>query len=155
MWLSQSRIRRDERGAALVELALATPLLLILIVGVVDFARVFYVGMQVTDAARAGAQWGSSPSNPFVATTVQTRAQTASPQSAPTILLADVKEECACVNDTTAPTTLTTAACTAACANNRLVFVTVKASKSFSPIMRFPGIPNNVTISRTVTLRRE
>jgi Flp pilus assembly protein TadG len=152
MWRSQSRIRQ-EHGAALVELALATPLLLILIVGVVDFARVFYLGMQVTDAARAGAQYGSSPAVNFNATTTQTRAQTASPQSAPTI--ATPVEVCACVNDATAPTTLTAGACTAACADHRTVFVSVTASKAFSPIMRFPGVPSSVTISRTVTLRRQ
>src|SRR4051794_2896685 len=100
MWPSQSRIRRQERGAALVELALATPLLLVLIVGVVDFARVFYLGMQVTDAARAGAQWGSSSANIFSPTATQTAAQTASPQSAPSI--STPVEVCACVNDATA-----------------------------------------------------
>jgi len=128
---------------------------MILIVGVVDFARVFYLGMQVTDAARAGAQYGSSPTVPFDAAAVRTRALTASPQSAPDVDILGVKEECSCVNDATAPTTLTVAACTAACANHRAVFVTVTASKAFSPIMRFPGVPSTVTISRTVTLRKD
>jgi len=148
-----NRSRRRERGAALVELALASPILVVLIVGIVDFARIFYLGLQVTDAARAGAQYGSSPSIPFIAGTVQTKAQTASPQSAPTI--SAPTETCACVNDTTAPATLTSAACTSACANHRTVFVTVTASKDFSPVMRFPGIPSTITISRTVTLRKE
>ena len=36
---------RSERGAALVELALSTPLLVVMIVGAVDFARAFYTAM--------------------------------------------------------------------------------------------------------------
>jgi Flp pilus assembly protein TadG len=150
-----NRRRRGERGAALVELALASPILVVLIVGIVDFARIFYLGLQVTDAARAGAQYGSTPNKKFVAADVQGKAQTASPQSAPTI--STPTETCACVNQNTAPTTLTTAACTAACVdpNHRTVFVTVTASKAFSPVMRFPGVPSTITISRTVTLRKE
>lgn len=47
---------RSERGAALVELAVALPLLLVIMVGTIDFGRAFRTAMIVTNAARAGAQ---------------------------------------------------------------------------------------------------
>ena len=50
--------RGGESGAALVELAFVLPMLVLLTVGTVDFARVFYIGMVLTNAARAGAQYG-------------------------------------------------------------------------------------------------
>src|SRR4051794_29291485 len=49
----------SDAGSALVELAVALPLLVLVMVGVIDFARVFYVGMELTNAARAGAQYGA------------------------------------------------------------------------------------------------
>src|SRR4051794_9059170 len=48
-----------ERGAALVELAVSLPLLLILLVGTLDFGRAFRATMVVTAAARAGALYGA------------------------------------------------------------------------------------------------
>jgi Flp pilus assembly protein TadG len=51
--------RSDERGAGLVEMALVTVLLLLLLAGVVDLGRVFYEYIIVTNAAREGARYGS------------------------------------------------------------------------------------------------
>jgi Flp pilus assembly protein TadG len=43
------------RGQALVELALVTPLLLLLLLGAIDLGRLFYARITVTNAAREGA----------------------------------------------------------------------------------------------------
>ena len=42
-----------------MELAVTLPLLVLVMVGAIDFARVFYMGMELTNAARAGAQYGA------------------------------------------------------------------------------------------------
>ena len=47
---------REERGAALVEFALALPLLLVVIAGIVDFGFTFQRYEVVTNAAREGAR---------------------------------------------------------------------------------------------------
>ena len=52
---------RSERGAELVEFALVMPLLLILIGGITDFARLFFSYEIVTNAAREGARLASLP----------------------------------------------------------------------------------------------
>ena len=49
----------SDAGSALVELAVSLPLLVLVMVGTIDFARVFYTGMELTNAARAGAQYGA------------------------------------------------------------------------------------------------
>jgi Flp pilus assembly protein TadG len=48
-------------GAAAVELALMLPLLLVLFIVSVDFARIYYVTQVVTDCARRGAAYGANP----------------------------------------------------------------------------------------------
>ena len=50
-----------ERGAALVELAMVLPLLLVVIAGIVDFGFAFQRYEVITNAAREGARLGSLP----------------------------------------------------------------------------------------------
>ena len=52
-------LARSERGAALIEMAALTPLLLVLVFGAGDFGRIMYYGITLTNAARAGAAYGS------------------------------------------------------------------------------------------------
>ena len=54
-WLLRDR----SRGQALVELALVTPLLVILLAAALDLGRLFYSGITITNAAREGAIEGS------------------------------------------------------------------------------------------------
>jgi Flp pilus assembly protein TadG len=54
-----TRAPRNQRGAALVELAVALPVMVALVVFTTDFARVFYTAIELTNAARAGAQFGA------------------------------------------------------------------------------------------------
>src|SRR4026208_1725635 len=53
--------RRGERGAALVEFALAVPLLLVVIAGIVDFGFAFQRYEVSTNAAREGARMATLP----------------------------------------------------------------------------------------------
>jgi Flp pilus assembly protein TadG len=53
--------RLSEKGAELVEFALVLPLILILIGGIIDFARLFHSYEVVTNAAREGARLASLP----------------------------------------------------------------------------------------------
>ena len=54
--LSAEGVRRDE-GQSLVELALALPLLLLILLGLADFGRAFYYTTIISNAARAGAAY--------------------------------------------------------------------------------------------------
>ena len=50
------RFRRDRRGQALVEFALVVPILLLLVLGIIDFGRAWNLHQTITDAAREGAR---------------------------------------------------------------------------------------------------
>jgi len=57
---------KRERGQALVELAILLPILLVILLGVIDFGRVFYAYVTITNASREGARYGSL--NPPIST---------------------------------------------------------------------------------------
>jgi Flp pilus assembly protein TadG len=46
--------RQDERGAAVVEFALVAPLLLLMVLGIAEFGRAYYVQATLSQAAREG-----------------------------------------------------------------------------------------------------
>ena len=57
---------RDQKGQALVELALILPILLLIIFGITEFGRAWYIENALTNAAREGARRASiSSSNPL------------------------------------------------------------------------------------------
>jgi Flp pilus assembly protein TadG len=53
------RMRRDDRGANVVELALVSVLLLIMLAGAVDFGNAFYHYVVISNASREAARWAS------------------------------------------------------------------------------------------------
>jgi Flp pilus assembly protein TadG len=58
------RLLRDTSGAALIEFAVALPLLVVLVVGIFDFGGAFNLKQELNNAAREGARFGAAqPSN--------------------------------------------------------------------------------------------
>lgn len=55
------RFRRSEHGAELIEMALITPILLLLVMGIVDFGFLFQRYVVLTNAAVEGARVASLP----------------------------------------------------------------------------------------------
>ena len=49
----------SEKGQSAVEFALIVPVLALMLVVISDFGRIFFIGIAVNNAARAGAQYGS------------------------------------------------------------------------------------------------
>ena len=157
------RLRRRsssrERGAALVELAAALLVLMIVLVGTIDFGRVMYTALAVTQAARAGAEFGAqSTANSNNPTGMINAAQNAVQSDIGTVTIPTPTKTCRCVpNNPTTTGDLDTAsvACTATCSSvqHLVAVVTVNASKQFSTISFYPGIPRTLTITRAMRAR--
>ena len=124
--------RGKRRGAAVVELAVLLPLLVFLFVIAVDFARIFYYSVTLTNCARAGAMYASDP-------TTNAESAFASTQAA---ALADA------TNLSPAPTVTSVSGVDAA----GRPYVEVTAAYSFRTITGFPGVPNQVNLTRTVRM---
>jgi Flp pilus assembly protein TadG len=70
------RRRLGDSGQALVEFALVAPILLLLVLGIVDFGRAFYTYHVMVDAAREGARVGVIAKPSTTADTVAYRINT-------------------------------------------------------------------------------
>ena len=123
------RIRRDDAGAAAVEFALVLPILLLLIFGIVDFGRLYFTQITLTDAAREGARVlaleGASGSG-YTATQAATDATTRVQDAA---------------NSVGGTVTVTTGTCTVGDP------VTVTASTDFSFLTPLPNLANLLGIT--------
>jgi len=53
------KLKKDNKGQAMVELALVLPVLLLLVFGIIEFGRVFGTYLMVTHGAREGARAGA------------------------------------------------------------------------------------------------
>jgi len=52
-------MKKNDEGQAVIELAVVMPLLVLLFLGAMEFGRLCYVGIEVTNAAQAGAAYGA------------------------------------------------------------------------------------------------
>jgi len=50
--------RRDDRGTAAIEFGLVLPLLVVILVGIIDYGNVYFTRLAMTNAAREGARVG-------------------------------------------------------------------------------------------------
>ena len=69
--------RHVERGAAAVEMALVMPLLILMVMGIIDFGRIFNGEIQLSQAAREGARIAALGSPTFVVGDVGDRTRAA------------------------------------------------------------------------------
>src|SRR5262245_13195889 len=130
-------------GAALVELAVALPLLILVLVGTIDFARVFYTAIELTNAARAGAEYATFTISRATEVPPMTNTVNATLNATPNLatVSAAATHTCQCLDDSAQ--VLSTIACSATCGSGHLVVsVTVTATRTFTTIAFFPGVPN-------------
>jgi Flp pilus assembly protein TadG len=152
---------RSAAGAAIVEMALVLPVLVAVFVGTADFARVFYYSIELTNAARAGAQYAAHNSAQATRTAdIIAAARSAAPNISTAtdpidVILSTPPPVCQCAPNDGTGQPWPVAACPTICtAGNHLVeAITVETRKIFTPFSRFPGIPTNIPLSRRATMR--
>lgn len=125
-------LRTRRRGATAVEAAVLMPLLVFFFVIGVDFARVFYHHLTITNAARNGAYYAAQSDENAVNLTGITDAA-----------LKDA------TNLTPTPTVVNRTGTYA----DGTPWVEVEVNYQFRTITQFPGVPNDVTLSRTCQMR--
>jgi len=150
---------RSAKGAALVEMVFALPLLVAALVGTADFARIFYYSIELTNAARAGAQYGAYNSARATETAnIQAAARSAAPNLAltgsPVAVTVSTVCQCATADGSGQPWTVITCGNLCTGGTHQFETVTVTATQTFTMISRFvPAIPNTLTVSRKATMR--
>ena len=129
-----------DAGQALVETALIFPMLVALLIGAAEFARVAYAAIEVANAARAGVQYGAqSGSNASDSTGIATAAS----KDAANVTGLVTTSSIACIcSDGTASTCANTD-----CASSHTEeILTVNTQATIDPLIHVPGLPRTYTI---------
>jgi len=133
-----SRVRWP-RGQSAVELALVTPILIVLLLVAADFGRVFYTSIAVNNAARAGAQYGSHS----IVTAANSAGITAAARTDGWSSLTVNASQCTCLSSTNV-----TACASSYCTNNpSATYVMVTVTAPFTTLVAYPGLPSSFTLT--------
>lgn len=128
--------RKKSRGQSIVEFAMITPLLFLMLALAADFGRAFTAYITISSAAREGAAYGAaSLTNADDTAGIKAAAMADAPNIwgvAPTVSVSNAKTQL----DTW-----------------KYRYVEVTVNYTFSPIMRVPPIPNSVSMTRKVRMR--
>ena len=139
---------KAQSGMSSIEMAVVTPLVLLMLIGVIDFGRVYYTAITVENAARAGVSYGAvDPSNADHLAKIVQMAENEAQNISPVIAVAD--KFCECKDGSAVD-------CEDTCDDGTMrVFVRVNVEKTFSTIIGYPGIPKKITLNREATMRAE
>jgi Flp pilus assembly protein TadG len=156
----KSHNRKDKRsGSVMIEFALLFPVMMLMALGTADFARIFYAGIAVANAARAGVQYGTlSPGNAGNFVAMQQAALDDAANQGLNGLTAVATNYCGCTGSsaTIACGGAAFGTCTvggATTAPNGYVRVTV--TYTYNTLVSYPGIPNAITLTKTATMRAQ
>ena len=142
---------KADRGAALVELALVAPTLLLLVLGAVELGRAYFVNLEVVNAAHAGAEYGSL--NPTDTAGITTAATQSAP-NLPNLTVPTVTYGCECSDGSSYYASCSTVpTCSASLGSNVVYRVKVKTQSVYTTMMPWPGVATSFTLSNTATIR--
>ena len=163
---------RDNRGSAMVELALTTPLFFLIIVGAVELGRVAYFAIEVQSASRAGAAYGSVNYGNTVSNPGQTESIQAAKDDAPDIPNLVVNSPytyCVCetitsTNSVPSASFSSALSCTNStiqnCTNESatsvqlpITYVKVDTQATIDPLIYLPGLPTTYTLHGSTRMR--
>jgi Flp pilus assembly protein TadG len=138
---------KTERGAVAVELAIALLFLFLLAFGIADFGRIFYWGITLDGAARAGVGYGVQNNGKAGETAAIEQAAKNEAQDIGEITVSS-ERLCKCPDGGSI-------VCSTACPDSAVpeVYVEVTASKTFETLVNYPGIPSAIALSRTALFR--
>lgn len=135
----------------MVELAIALPILLLLTLGVIEFGRAAYYSIEVSDAARAGAQYGAQG---LAYAANSTNITQAALNSVPDISSGNMKvtvEPQSCVCPGTGAVTGGACAGVLGCPYP-MVYVTVTTDYPLSTLFQYPGLPPSFNLNGSSTM---
>jgi Flp pilus assembly protein TadG len=140
-------MRSVDKGQALAEVAVIVPLLVLLLIGLIEVGRYANFSILVSNAARAGVQYGAQ--------NLVTAADNAAMQNAATAdaqnlagLTATATHFCKCSDGSAS--TCQPADCAS---SHRLVYVQVDTAGTFASLLNFGGIVPSLTIRGHAVMR--
>lgn len=153
-----ARPRGRERGVSTVEVAVMLPFMLLLLMGVVDFGQLFRLEIEVSGAARAGAQYGYQNSATQVDTTGMIAAAEDDAPDVTTWGSSVASYGCMCSDGTSqseiaSSSSSSTSLCptppsTCTSRGAQLInYVQVQTQATYTPLFPWPGAPSSMTLN--------
>jgi len=141
--LSRWLVFDPQVGGALIETAVAVPILSLLLLGGSEFGMASYEAIEVSNAAKAGVQYGTSS---VVASSDTTGIGTAAQNDASNITLGTTTaaRSYTCSDGTNPTGTYPALVCTSGAAIETIL--TVRTQASFRPPIHIPGVPLTLTL---------
>lgn len=150
----RTQVLELDRGASLVELAFVLPILALLFVGLLDFGKAYYLSIEVSSAARAGAQYG------VLHPTDKSGMQYAAVNDAPDVsgISATATIGCECsdgTNVTQSSSSSDSCPSSPSCSSSAIVinYVKVTTTATYTPLVRWPGLPTSLTLQGQSMMR--
>jgi Flp pilus assembly protein TadG len=153
-----TRERDGEAGQALIELALTMPLLILFLMGALEFGQVAFISIQLSNAAKAAAQYGAQNSNTAIDRLgMQAIAQSEVTAVNPVTVALD-DNTCSCSSpDTATPSFACLKAPDTSCAfpSHIVQTLTISVSGPFTPGFFVPGFSRSAfTLTGTAVQKR-
>ena len=146
---------KENRGGSMVEFAVTTPILLLLMAGAGDFARLFFSAISLKSGSAVGAFYGSqvtARSGDVYGMTTRALADTEDAARFNAVT-ASVNQVCQCPGQTAfACGEYQATTCPAGYGSAR-AYVRVVTEQDFKPMTPFPGIPETVNIDQGTWMR--
>jgi len=133
----RTRVRGD-RAQSMVEFALVAPFLIILMLGVIDYGRVYFAYVSVTNGARTGADFASDSTT-----------AAANIDGIRSAALAETLELLNTSSDNPQVSVVT------GTDSQGRVYADVTMQYTFTTIFPWPGLPDSMEVTRTVRARVE
>jgi Flp pilus assembly protein TadG len=140
----RGRVIASRNGQTVLELALLLPLLLLLLVGVVEIGRYAYFDILISNAARAGAQYGAQS---LIQAADVNGIRSAAQNDGLNSMTITAVQQCGCVAGGLGGCP------SGAVCPQPLIYVQVTASNTFNSLFSYPGLPRSMNLSSTVTMR--
>jgi Flp pilus assembly protein TadG len=141
-----ARWRQQVDGSSIIETALLMPLLLLILVAAIDFGRAYFMAIEVSSAAEAGALYGIV--NPADTAGMVAAAKFDASDVSP--LTAIAVYGCQCSDGSSVVASCSTAP---TCTYNVVNFVDVSTSATYSSLLNYPGIPSSIALSGKARMR--
>ena len=149
---NQSSRSRRQRGVAILETGLLLPVAMLMVCGAMDLARVFYAGVVVESAVRAGVQFGSFGIGKAGAiSSMNSAAETDAANQGLSGITISSRTFCGCTRNNS-EVDCTTATCDGATPGG---YVETTATYAFNPIVPYPGMPSTINISSRARFRAQ
>lgn len=137
------RLFKSQSGTSIIEFAIVAPFLILLVIGLIEFGRYMYFGILAAHAAEAGAQYAAQNTTNMNNQSGITSAVDGDGGS----LTWTVHPNVFCEQVGAAVT------CPVSPNSNFTYYVTVKVTGTFSSLLNYPGVPNQLNVFAQTTMR--